>query len=526
MGLWNSLGNLLNVNMPNYSDSGELNKSMNQYEDIMKSERARDPKFIIEDPLSMLSQLGFKDKPSTLTFDTLKKMAVRNSVVASIITTRVNQVASFSQPARFTKDGVGFEITLRDPNKSPTKEEMSMILSLESFIENCGFTYDPARDNFDTFLRKITRDSLTYDQLNFETVPDRRGLPAEIYAVDASTIRAAEMEDPTPETGVTFADFRGNSTENKFVQVLNGTVIAEFTGLELAFAVRNPRTDINIQPYGHSELEILIHQITAHLWAEEYNSKYFSQGGTTKGILNIKGQNISKEQLDAFRRQWTAQIAGMTGAWKTPVVSVDGLEYVNVSQSNREMEYEMWMNYLINICCAVYQIDPAEINFPNRGGAGGSGGGLGEGGIEDRLKNSKDKGLRPMLSFLANVINRYIVRRFSNKFVFNFVGLDKESEKSRLEVQDKQVRSFKTINELRKQRGMEPLENGDVILDPTYINYVMQKEMAEQAEQQGDPNDPNAGAGEEPQEEQSPEEVQQAQEDDQIHQSIDQQYGQ
>ncbi len=70
----------------------------------------------------------------------------------------------------------------------------------------------------------------------------------------------------------------------------------------------------------------------------------------------MKVRNVSRTQLDAFRRQWTAQLSGTTGSWKTPVVSVEGLEYINVSQSNREMEYEMWMNYLINICCAVYQI--------------------------------------------------------------------------------------------------------------------------------------------------------------------------
>ena len=46
-------------------------------------------------------------------------------------------------------------------------------------------------DDFDTFIRKITRDSLTYDQMCFEIIPDRKGRPAEIVAVDAATIRAA-----------------------------------------------------------------------------------------------------------------------------------------------------------------------------------------------------------------------------------------------------------------------------------------------------------------------------------------------
>lgn len=474
-------------------------------EDLLKSERVAPSKSIIEDPMYVVNSLGFKDKPSSLTYDTLKRMATRNSVVSAILVTRINQVSSFSQPSRFSMDSVGFQIRLRDPKGQPTEEQRQTMIALESFIENCGYSHDPGRDDFDTFLRKILRDSLMYDQMCFEIVPDRLGRPAEFHAVDASTIRAGVME---PDPG---DDYITNTTEKKdevdWVQVIDGKVVTDFTSRELAFAVRNPRTDINIQPYGLSELETLIHQITAHLWAEEYNSRYFSQGGTTKGILNLKGQNISKEQLDAFRRQWTAQIAGITGAWKTPVVSVDGLEYINVSQSNREMEYEMWMNYLINIVSAVYQIDPAEINFPNRGGSGGgSGGGLGgDGGMEDKLKNSKDKGLRPLLRFVESTMNRSIIRRFGSEYVFNFVGLDKESESEKLDLKNKQVRMTRTVNEMRRDDGLSDLEHGDIILDPVYLQYVTAKQQEEMMAQQGDMMG-EEGMGEAPEEDEPTEE--------------------
>lgn len=488
---------------------------------LSKSEPLNGPKSVVEDPIAILQSLGYKDKPLSLTYDTLKRISIRNSVISSIISTRVNQVSTFSQPARFTKDKVGFEIVLRDPNASPTKEQKALMLAIESFIENCGFSYDSGRDNFDTFLRKVTRDSLVYDQLCFEVVPDRMGRPAEIYTVDASTIRAAVAEPGTDDIDGMLRE-RTNSQKYDWVQVVNGEVVSSFTSQELAFCVRNPRSDINIQPYGFSELEILVNQITSHLWAEEYNSKYFSQGGTTKGILNLKGSNISKEQLDAFRRQWTAQVSGLTGAWKTPIVSVEGLEYLSVSQSNREMEYEQWMNYLINICCAVYQIDPAEINFPNRGGAGGAGGAMMEGGLESRIKNSRDKGLRPLLRFLEASINKNIIHRFSRDFNFVFIGLDKESEEERAQLYEKLVRTRKTINEIRAENDDPPIEGGEIILDPTYTNYLLQKkqnDMMAQQQQQGSPDDQQAEA-----QAPSPDEAQQQQQDQQISQGLEDNY--
>lgn len=458
------------------------NQSLNSGFDLIKSEPVMDRKSYIEPPIVLMESLNYKDKPSSLTYNTLYQMATKNSVVGAVINTRVNQVSSFTKPARFNKDKLGYEIRLRNPKAVPTDEQTKMMIAIEAFIENCGYKKDNTRDDFDQFIRKVVRDSLTYDQLTFEVIPDRRGLPAEFLAVDASTIRAASEDfrfDPY------MSDIAPKSTDEvNYVQVIDGTVVAWFTSNELAFGIRNPRTSIYMQPYGFSELEQLITQITSHLYAEEYNSKFFSQGGTTKGIINLKQDPngvMSTQQLESFKRQWRSQVTGMTGAWKTPVVQIpNGIEYVNVSQSNREMEFEKWMNYLINIVCAVYQIDPAEVNFPNNGGVAGTGGGIFESSNESKLKNSKDKGLRPLLRFLESLINKYIVSRFSEEFVFNFTGITEKSEDEEADFDSKTVKVYRTVNEIRADHGKEPLPNGDVILDPSYLSYIQQKEAAQQ----------------------------------------------
>ena len=459
--------------------------------DLVKSMPARDMKAYMENPIRMAQATNYKDKPSSLSYNILYQMSVKNSVVGAVINTRVNQVSAFTKPARFSEDGVGYKIRLRDPSETPNAEQKEVMNSIELFLENCGFSDDSDRDDFDTFIRKIVRDSLTYDQMCFEIIPDRKGKPAEILAVDAATIRAASENYQADQTWMEMVPNKKNE-EVKWVQVVDGTIVSWFTARELAFGVRNPRTNINLQPYGFSELEQLIHQITSHLYAEEYNSKFFSQGGTTKGIINIKSDPNgigNKEQLDSFKRQWRAQVNGMTGAWKTPVLQVpNGIEYINVSQSNREMEFEKWMNYLVNIVCAVYQIDPAEVNFPNNGGVSGNGGSVFESSQEVKLKNSKDKGLKPLMRFIESIINKFVVSKFSQDYVFVFTGLDDKSEEEKAELDTKQVKTWRTVNEIRKEHGEKPLENGDIILDPSYLNYIQQKEMAAQ----------QGGMGEEP----------------------------
>lgn len=456
--------------------------------DLVKSMPARDMKAYMENPIRMAQATNYKDKPSSLSYNILYQMSVKNSVVGAVINTRVNQVSAFTKPARFSEDGVGYKIRLRDPSETPNSEQKEVMNSIELFLENCGFSDDSDRDDFDTFIRKIVRDSLTYDQMCFEVIPDRKGKPAEILAVDAATIRAASENYQADQTWMEMVPNKKNE-EVKWVQVVDGTIVSWFTARELAFGVRNPRTNINLQPYGFSELEQLIHQITSHLYAEEYNSKFFSQGGTTKGIINIKSDPNgvgNKEQLDSFKRQWRAQVNGMTGAWKTPVLQVpNGIEYINVSQSNREMEFEKWMNYLVNIVCAVYQIDPAEVNFPNNGGVSGNGGSVFESSQEVKLKNSKDKGLKPLMRFIESIINKFVVSKFSQDYVFVFTGLDEKSEEEKAELDTKQVKTWRTVNEIRKEHGEKPLENGDIILDPSYLNYIQQKEMAAQQGEMG-----------------------------------------
>jgi len=462
-----------------------LGTPMDANMNLEKSEPTREMKALLEDPIGVLNAMGYKDRPFSLSYDMLRRMGTKDAVISAIITTRVNQVSSFTAPARYNRAGVGYEIRLRDQDVTPSKEDKEIITSIETFLENTGYDNDNERDDFDTFIRKIVRDRLIFDQTAFEIVPDRKGRPAEFYAIDAATVRIA-TEDIIADESTSGVK---NKDKIKYVQIINGKIVAYFTPNELAFGASNPRTDIYMEGYGFSELEMLIHQVTSHLWAEEYNSRFFSQGGTTKGILNLKGNSsapISPHQLDSFKRQWLSQVSGMTGAWKTPVVSVDGLEYINVSQSNREMEFEKWLNYLINIAAAVYQIDPAEINFPNRGGAtGGGGGGLGDGGIEDRLKHSKDKGLRPLLRYIEALINKNIVSKFDQRFVFSFVGLDTKSEKEIVDLNSQRVKVYKTVNEIRKEEGLPKLEGGDIILDPTYIQYLGQLQQAEMMKEQG-----------------------------------------
>lgn len=484
---------------------------------ITPEKSAYDQKASLADPWSYSNTMyGYKEKYSILDYAKCRQITYADPIVASVIQTRINQVAGFSR-VQSDKYKMGYKIVLRDDEKEPTNADKKKIKELETFIQNCGVpeNFDDTpdlrrRDSFESFLRKITRDSLTFDQVNFEIVPRRDGKPYAFQAVDAATIRVIpdkkeEVEkyggntrikyDPTSviqpfNSQTPFKEFEPKSP--KFAQVIQGAVRHVFDEWEMAFGVRNPRTDIASFGYGFSEIEMLVTTITSHMNAETYNRKFFSQGSVIKGVLTFEGA-VPPDQLEAFRRQWYQQVTGVNNAWRTPIMSLgkdSKLNWTNLHSNNREMEFGKWMEYCIKTICGVFQIDPIEIGFDiSRMGAGqqGSGGGLGQGNQAERYGFSQDKGLRPLLVFLQSLINDYIVYRIDPNFEFQFVGLNVNSEKDDLDKAVQQVKAFKTVNEIRAEHDLEEIDMekikknpGELILDPSFIQFVTGQIQAEQ----------------------------------------------
>lgn len=416
---------------------------------------------------------GYKEKRSELSYETLDNCAKKVGPLSAVINTRIDQIGLFTSQARHDENNVGFRVRLKDQNEDPSEKQEEEMREIEEFIYRCGRQKDFKRDNFDTFVRKIMRDSLIYDQVNFEMVRDVNGEIVEFIAVDAKTIRAA-TDDFQADTLKDLSPAEDEEVE--YVQIINGNVEAWFTAEEMAFVVRNPRTDISVQPYGFSEIETIVTQLNSYLEAEEYNMRFFEQGGMTKGVFNIKNEPsgyANQDAMQSFKRQWRSQVTGLKGAWKTPILQVPGgLEYINIGQDNGEMVFEKWVNYLINIICAVYRIDPAEINFPNNGGAAGGGGGIFEGSTQAKYDQSKDKGLYPLMQFIENTINKYIMPEFGDQYVFKFDGMNEKTQEEQNQIDKQEVDTFKTINEKRRERGLPDIDGGDVVANPYYMQSL------------------------------------------------------
>lgn len=466
----------------------QIYKAQDYLQKFSKKDSIEQSKTMLIDPMSVNLGLGYHDKNINVSMSMLRNMG-KVPIIKAVIETRIEQVCNFAQPQQ-DKYSTGFVIRPKkiartgDGEIKLTKEQEEKTNVITEFILNCGVDkVDQYRhDTFENFLRKFVRDSLELDQASLESINTVGGDLFSFQAIDGATIRISE--DYFKQLDESYKQSKKDKLINGYlpyyVQIYMNRIHAEYFPWELCLAIRNPQTNIYSNGYGKSELEDLIQTVTNILNADSYNANYFKIGSNPKGIIRVTG-NVSQARLEEFRVQWQSQMSGVRNAHKLPIIEAEKMDFISTQTSNKDMEYSRYYEFLIKILCAVYKIDPAEVNFPLSGGSEQKS--MFEGNNEARLKHSKDKGLKPLLRFIQSYINKNVISRLDKDYEFIFVGLEIEDQKSELEDDIKKVQNFMKINEMRRKYNLKDLseeEGGEMILNPMLINMQVQKEMMNQ----------------------------------------------
>lgn len=464
------------------------------------SERTRAPaasgrQSVSLDEMQVAMAGDYYDPPSVLSPDVARRMVDQTPILSALIMTRQRQVARFCNLSE--DDGLGFAIRHVDPKHSLAPEEEASIRRLTGFFRHCGWEWSPrkrkalGRDGFHAFMMKLTRDSMTLDRAPIEVEMKRdRSLGIDgLYAIDGATFRLCP-----PGQG-----YRGDRSIYA-LQVINGRIATAYDADSVIFEARNPRADVRFGDYGFSELDVLVQTVTGFLNAMTLNISGFQRNTIPKGILHLFGE-YSDSDLASFKQYWGAMLRGAENAWVAPVmVSRDPqgkAQFEKLGVEFNEMYFGKWMTFLASIICAVFSMDPSEINFESFTNGTSS---LSGDDTAEKLAASKDKGLRPLLSYFEDLFSDYIVAEFGEKYCFRWVGLDPKDEAREWEAR----KMVLTVDELRARLGEEkhPDETiGNAPLNPSLIGLYQQSIQPQGQDFGNAPGDfgmPGGGPGEGP----------------------------
>ena len=396
------------------------------------------------------SGLGFKNRPTSITYDLLRQMA-KVPQIAAIIQTRIDQAMNYSQ---FSTDvqKPGWTIQKRvsrfaeDDEKELTDSDKRAIDGMVDWVERGGNDVNEWEgDDWDEFKKKVYRDKWELDHGAFAVRWLLNGVPLQYQAVDGGTIRLAEnFEDRDYQTAKEV-----NGYLPKYVQVWKNQVFREYYPWVLCLGMRNSTSNVMNNSYSNSNYELLFQVVTWMLYGMQYNGNFFQQGSNPKGILNFKN-NIDPIKIEEFKQAWRNTLSGVMNSHKMAVTSGSDLEWISMQNTNKDMEFHQWNEFLTVLACTHFRIDPDEVGFHLQSSRGM----FGQDGQKERIRHSKEKGLEPFMRYWQTQFDKYFVKPLSGgKYEFVFTGLDPEDEEVVLE------------------RDIKLLSNGGISLQDFFMKY-------------------------------------------------------
>lgn len=432
---------------------------------------------------------GYRDPNNGVTFNTLNRMG-DIFIIKAVINTRIEQVQNF---LKYSNDDQkpGYKIRYKqtpgveadvNTKKEMSKEDMRKVEYIVKFLEDGGENDKwECEDNFQEFTRKVLNDSLRLDQLCFEVVRARNFEVKKYRAVDGALIRQLDTNDP--RYSQMFEQFRWHGYLPRYAMVWDGQIIRHpvtneyvaFYPWELGYGIRNKTSNVLRNGYGCSELETLMEIVTWVLWGMQYNGNFFKQGSQPKGFINVKNQNIDGGTLNEFRQEWKQTMSTVYNSHKIPVIQGIDLEWIDLQQTNRDMEFTEWIKFLMVLVCAVYRMDPSELGFQFQDAARV----WGPEGQRERLDHSKQKGLTPLLIFYQNILNKYIISEIDDRLELVFTGIEIEDEATQVDLDKKKSEAgFVSLEDMfEKYSGRKFNPEKDTILNQVYQSAQQAKMM-------------------------------------------------
>lgn len=381
----------------------------------------------------------YKQKLRLLPDTLLKRIAIQDDLVASIVQARCNHISTFGRP-RPDRFSTGFII---EPNvgvveklKTP-EEKQELDRRIEAAIKlfnTCGYTKGWSHEDkcsFSTYLHMSTRNAIVVGRLATEIiwVQDSTDSKTKKFhsfrAMDAGTIyRAAPQQSALDSVRASalhmleqlknekFLPEKFAKNEYSWVQVIEGQPRQAFTPEECVVHNFYPVPDVELNGYPVTPLDTVISAVTTHINITTHNKLYFQSGRATRGMLLIKSDDIDENAIARVKQQFNASINSVGNSWRMPVFSVgtgDDITWQPIDSSgSRDMEFQYLTDMNIRIILAAFQMSPEEMGGYSYLSRGTSNQALSESNKEYQLEASRDTGIRPLIAQFEDFLNESI----------------------------------------------------------------------------------------------------------------------
>jgi len=454
----------------------------------------------------------------TLNFSVLREIGWRSPVLSAIISTRLHQTMRYSRPTRLTKKNqVGFKIVHKrehDPHFTVPEGFKEMCRETEKMFEKPwrvfwdqeegGTVYRDVEPTFSNFLSAVTEDYLVINRPVIELGLDVNRTPRAFGAIDGANVLptfnvlkflTTREKDMPKDWGTNWSAYRrvlqmasdryklDIDEKTEYIYLLYGRPAAAFRHDELLIGSFGKQTDVRQAGYPRSLTERAIFIILSEIMAMSANSRYFEFGSMAESMVALKG-NYDDQHVKDIEQIFQGNLTGVPGMYRLPLIALPGgaddVNVINLKQNHRDMLFDIYIQKLTNLGCAVFRMHPSEINEAPR--AGDNAGGLQQASQTKQINMAQEQGHECLLLHLKTSMFDPILERIDENMMFEWDNGENELEQ--LEIMEKYA-SITKVDERRQMMALDPIggEEGEVI-DNTFIMQTKQMEQQQQMQEQ------------------------------------------
>jgi hypothetical protein len=388
------------------------------------------------------------------------------------------QLTEFADTATRKKFGneVGFSLVWRNPLHEPTKEEKEEVGNWESTLQEKFFF--PAGSRVPSLARVLGtmyEDFFDVDDITIEIRRDRTHYPIGLHLADPAlwypTIPKVKKYIRHDQDLLDYAGLRSaiefERPEYQYMLMKGTQRLRATTEDYLIKSHFFTRSEFYKWRRGYSIMEQAIRVTTIILNAITFNAANFSNNRTPQGILALTGGYTNQLQVEKLKKILWANLQGAAQGKRLPVIGLPekgDAKWISVHSTAKEMEFYTGMALFMSVIFALSGTNPNEAGLASFQDAV-RGKGLNEERQDGIWRKSMDNGLKTFLSHAENTLNTLmsdgttIWEQVTGKPVrVEFKGLAAEDMKSKMEVNTKRLALDTSVNDLRKEEGLEAAE--------------------------------------------------------------------
>lgn len=219
---------------------------------------------------------------------------------------------------------------------------------------------------------------------------------------------------------------------------------------------KNFKPDANhpIPSKGKSIVEAAYNSVEADNAAREWNYKFFKNSARPDGVISKKEGSMTTEEHTRLKADLEANYQGLDNAHKMLILT-DGLEWKEMSRVQKDMEFIEQRRFSRDEILALFRVPKTVLGIVedvNRANAEAS----------DYVFASRT--VKPLLRSFVDTINEYLGEEFGEELDFeDVVPKDKVAN---MNMYNLGINRWLTINEIRAEEGLAPVEGGDALKAP------------------------------------------------------------